>query len=177
MKITDTQRAVLGAAAQHPQKLLTSFPGNLKGGARGKVLTALRNAQLIEPCTLEPEVYVVTALGLNAIGISAQTPKIKREVTNHEGAKLEGTKLEGTKLEGTKLEGTKLEVTKQDLLIQLLKRAEGATLIQMSQATGWQVHTVRGAMAGTLKKKLRLNISSEKAPDADRIYRIATQSI
>lgn len=172
MKITDTQRAVLEAAAQHSQRLLTSFPGNLKGGARGKVLTALRNAQLIEPCTLEPEVYVVTALGLKAIGINDQAPKIKREVTKHEGAKLEGTKFEGTKFEGIKL-----EVTKQDLLIQLLKRAEGATLIQMSQATGWQVHTIRGAMAGALKKKLRLNISSEKAPGADRIYRIATQSI
>jgi hypothetical protein len=167
MKITDTQRAVLEAAAQHPQRLLTSFPGNLKGGARSKVLTALRNAQLIEPCTLEPEVYVVTALGLKAIGINDQAPKIKREVTKHEGAKLEGTKFEGIKL----------EVTKQDLLIQLLKRAEGATLIQMSQATGWQVHTIRGAMAGALKKKLRLNISSEKAPGADRIYRIATHSI
>lgn len=33
MKLTDTQRSLLEAAAKHPQKLLTDFPANLKGGA------------------------------------------------------------------------------------------------------------------------------------------------
>jgi ABC-type microcin C transport system duplicated ATPase subunit YejF len=49
MKLTDTQRALLEAAAKHPQKKLTNFPDTLKGGARIKVLTAMRNAQLLSP--------------------------------------------------------------------------------------------------------------------------------
>ena len=68
------------------------------------------------------------------------------------------------------------EGTKQAVLIELLTRAEGATLPQMTEATGWQVHTVRGAMAGALKKKLGLEITSEKLPGADRIYRITNQA-
>ena len=62
------------------------------------------------------------------------------------------------------------------MLIELLTRAEGATLPQMTEATGWQVHTVRGAMAGAIKKKLGLEITSEKQTGADRIYRITNQA-
>jgi hypothetical protein len=147
MKLTDTQRALLEAAAQHPQKKLINFPDTLKGGARIKVLTAMRNAQLIEASASEPEVYVATATGLEAIGITVQAPRAKREGT------------------------------KQAVLIELLRRAEGATLSQMTEATNWQVHTIRGAMAGALKKKLGLEITSEKQTGADRIYRITTKTV
>jgi hypothetical protein len=56
-------------------------------------------------------------------------------------------------------------------LIALLKRPEGATIEAMVGATGWQAHSVRGAMSGSLKKKLGLTITSEKT-EAGRIYRI-----
>ena len=146
MKLTETQRALLEAAAQHPQKKLINFPDTLKGGARIKVLTSMNNAELIEPSAAEPEVFVATTTGLQAIGITVQAPRAKREGT------------------------------KQAVLIELLTRAEGATLPQMTEATGWQVHTVRGAMAGSLKKKLSLEITSEKQPGSDRIYRITSQA-
>jgi hypothetical protein len=42
----------------------------------------------------------------------------------------------------------------------------------MTEVTGWQPHTVRGAMAGALKKKLGLNITSEKTDAQQRKYRI-----
>jgi hypothetical protein len=48
--------------------------------------------------------------------------------------------------------------TKQALLIELLKRPEGATVEQIAAATGWQHHTIRGAIAGALKKKRGLKI-------------------
>ena len=63
--------------------------------------------------------------------------------------------------------------TKQAMMIELLKRPGGATLAEIVEATGWQVHTVRGAMAGALKKKLGLTITSEKDEAKGRIYRIA----
>ena len=69
MKLTDTQRALLEAAAKHPQKKLTNFPDTLKGGARIKVLTAMRNSQLIAASASEPEVYVAKLLSLNTDGI------------------------------------------------------------------------------------------------------------
>jgi hypothetical protein len=64
------------------------------------------------------------------------------------------------------------EGTKQDLLIEMLKRPRGATIDEIVTAIGWQSHTVRGAMAGALKKKLSLNITSEKIETRGRVYRI-----
>ena len=49
------------------------------------------------------------------------------------------------------------------LLIGLLRQPEGATLAAMVTATGWQKHSVRGAMAGAIRKKLGLTVVSEKA--------------
>jgi len=66
----------------------------------------------------------------------------------------------------------------------MLKRHEGATIAQICEATGWQAHTVRGTFAGALKKKLGMNIVSEKiegsagTPGAgQRLYRIAEESM
>jgi hypothetical protein len=48
--------------------------------------------------------------------------------------------------------------TKQALMIDMLKRPEGATVEQIAAATGWQHHTIRGAISGALKKKLGLTV-------------------
>lgn len=50
---------------------------------------------------------------------------------------------------------------KQAQLIQLLSSASGATIPQMMQLTGWQAHTVRGAISGALRKRLGLNIQTQ----------------
>jgi hypothetical protein len=50
--------------------------------------------------------------------------------------------------------------TKQALMIELLKRPEGATVEQIAEATGWQKHTIRGAISGALKKKLGLTVEA-----------------
>ena len=65
------------------------------------------------------------------------------------------------------------EGTKQARMIAMLKRPEGATVEQIMHETGWLAHTCRGAMAGALKKKLGLTISSEKSEGQPRTYRIA----
>ena len=61
--------------------------------------------------------------------------------------------------------------TKLDALIALLQRPEGATMPAMIAATGWQAHSIRGAMAGALRKKGHA-ASSEKA-ESGRVWRIA----
>ena len=65
------------------------------------------------------------------------------------------------------------EGTKQAQLIDMLRRPEGATIAEIVKATGWLAHTVRGAMAGALKKKLGLEVTSEKIEGRGRTYRIA----
>ena len=63
--------------------------------------------------------------------------------------------------------------TKQARLIEMLKRKTGATIEEIVAAFGWQPHTVRGAIAGALKKKLGLKVDSEKVEGRGRVYRIA----
>jgi hypothetical protein len=63
--------------------------------------------------------------------------------------------------------------TKLAQLETLLRRPEGATVDQISASIGWQAHSVRGAMSGRLKKKQGLTITSDKAQDGQRVYRIA----
>jgi hypothetical protein len=62
--------------------------------------------------------------------------------------------------------------TKLATVIGLLRRAKGASIAEIMQATGWQAHSVRGAMSGALKTKLGLNVVSEVIADVRR-YRIA----
>jgi len=62
-------------------------------------------------------------------------------------------------------------VTKIDTVLSMLKRPDGADVHQLAEATGWQLHSVRGAISGHLKKKLGLTIKTEKV-DGRTLYRI-----
>ena len=62
------------------------------------------------------------------------------------------------------------KLSKLDLIVSLLTRPGGASLAELTTATGWQIHSVRGAIAGSLKKKGHV-IGSEKI-DSIRHYRI-----
>ncbi len=61
--------------------------------------------------------------------------------------------------------------TKQAQLVAMLQKPDGASLDEIVAATGWQAHTVRGAIAGALKKKLGLTVTSETIQERGRVYR------
>lgn len=63
-------------------------------------------------------------------------------------------------------------VTKRDNLLALLGRREGATVPEMMEASGWQQHSVRGFLAGTVKTRLGLALTSKKTAGEPRRYRI-----
>jgi hypothetical protein len=56
-------------------------------------------------------------------------------------------------------------------LVKLISAKKGASMEQMAKATGWQAHSVRGAISGTLKKRLGLTITSERI-NGVRVYRL-----
>ncbi len=66
-------------------------------------------------------------------------------------------------------------VTKHDRVLELLSQRNGATIPEMMGATGWQQHSVRGFLAGTVKKKLGFTLTSSKAAGELRRYRIETK--
>jgi hypothetical protein len=64
-------------------------------------------------------------------------------------------------------------VTKLSEAIGLMRRTEGANVGELMATTGWQAHSVRGAIAGAIKKKLRLAVSTEKVEGRGTVYLIA----
>ena len=61
--------------------------------------------------------------------------------------------------------------SKQARVIEILQSAGGTTIAAIMQATGWQQHSVRGFLAGVVRKKLKLKLESNKV-DGKRVYRI-----
>ena len=61
--------------------------------------------------------------------------------------------------------------SKQARVIEMLMKPEGATIGDIMKATDWQQHSVRGFFAGTIRKKLKLTLTSEAA-EAGRIYKV-----
>jgi hypothetical protein len=64
------------------------------------------------------------------------------------------------------------EGSKAAKVLDLLKRAEGATLTELMKATGWQAHSVRGFLSGTVGKKLGLAVASVKGENGERAYSV-----
>ena len=62
--------------------------------------------------------------------------------------------------------------SKQSRVIAMLQSPAGATIAAMMKATGWQQHSVRGFLAGVVRKRLKLKLGSKKV-DGNRVYQIA----
>jgi hypothetical protein len=158
-QLTATQQTILTHAHQHTAGKIEWFPENIKGGARQKVLDGLFNRALI---TKSASDWFIAAEGYDALGVP------RKGAINATTAETTATPAKTPRTR---------ENSKQAQMIELLKRPDGATLNQLVEVTGWQPHTVRGAMAGALKKKLSLNIVSEKTDGQERKYRITTTTV
>jgi hypothetical protein len=160
--LSATQTQVLQHAALTTEGRLLWFPENLKGGAKAKVLGSLSKRDLIT--SQGPDWFIATA-GYAALGLSRRAP-----VTL---AALDAVIANANANEQAAAEPTQRTPSKQAQVLALLQRDEGATLQQMCALTNWQAHTMRGALAGSFKKKLGLVITSSKDAGGERIYRLA----
>ena len=179
-KLSDTQLVFLSEAAQHPERAL-AIPDRLRGGALARVVGPLLAKGLVEavPHRGEMPVYkveqdrgrtalVITDAELLALGIE---PEPATEEASDAEVTEAGLLASADGKAADRLRRLRTG-TKQELLIAMLRRPEGATVPEVVAATGWQPHTVRGTIAGALKKKLGLKIASEKVEERGRVYRI-----
>ena len=157
MKLTDTQSAVLAAAAARPDSAILPLPPQLHGGAILKVCEALI-AKGLAVAISGSEKLIISDGGRQALGLAIEPS------SNAEDA--------STTVPSTKPPASRAN-TKQAQLIAMLKAPEGASIEEIVTTFGWQAHTVRGAIAGALKKKLGLQVESEGIQGRGRVYRIA----
>jgi hypothetical protein len=185
-KLSDTQAIILSAAAQREDRIALPLPESLRGGAATKVVGAMlakgfleevdANMRNGEPVWHETgdghgTTLVATDAGLAAIGIEPEDANTAAadatDAPTEESAPDAPTEPEAAPKTRTPREGTK-----QATLIAMLRAPDGATIEEIMAATGWQSHTVRGAMAGALKKKLGLEVTSEKVEGRGRTYKL-----
>ena len=93
--------------------------------------------------------------------------------TAPKGAKGAPKKAKATKAARTK-EGTSVprEFSKKAIVLEMLRRKEGATLAEIAKATDWQNHSIRGFISGTITKKMGLTVESTKNEQGERHYRV-----
>ncbi|HEV2515154.1 MAG TPA: DUF3489 domain-containing protein [Devosia sp.] len=63
--------------------------------------------------------------------------------------------------------------SKQDIVLGLLRRQDGASIADICEATGWQPHSARGFLSGALKRRLGIEVASEKNEAGERRYFVA----
>jgi DNA-binding MarR family transcriptional regulator len=189
--LNDTQLVILSAAARRQDGTVLPLPRSLKVNKAAattvlksllkKALVAERPAAADEAHWRETRgggrtVLVIADTGLQAIGVDMDRKTSKQSRSTRARPKQCSRRAErkssGAKPNGRTAPAAVRPGTKQALLIDLLKRKKGATIEKIVEATGWQSHTVRGTISGTLKKKLGLMVTSEKPDDGPRRYRI-----
>ena len=196
-QFSDTQLVILSTAVQRPDRCVLPLPDRLKGGAASKVVNSLIGKGLIEEVeakrgdliwrntgdghgvTLVATDGAFAALGIALASDPASAGRLA--VAVDDGEMIGGTPADQGAAavmvdDRARKDGAAPRTragSKQAKLIEMLKRPDGATIPEVVDALQWQAHTVRGAIAGALKKKLGLNVVSEKSERRGRIYRIA----
>lgn len=155
-KLTPTQSLLLRAAARRADGSVI-VPNTLRGGARAKTLAGLLRRGWIETVG---DGHALTNVGYAVIG--RQRPAPPNDVQPIDAAG-ELRLPEGV----TMRPGTKLAA-----LVIALRRPEGSAVAQICAATGWQPHTVRGAISGMLRKRLGLNVVLIRNISGERVYHI-----
>jgi Protein of unknown function (DUF3489) len=108
----------------------------------------------------------------------AEEPRVERVTRQNKpprSPESQDTRVAATKIPPQAEDPRGERATKQERMLTLLSQPAGVSIAEMMQATGWQQHSVRGFLAGTVKRKLRFSLTSSKPEDGVRRYRIETR--
>lgn len=179
---TETHRRILEAASRRSDLLALPLPDGLNGAVARTVVDKLlelgwleevpANTRNKKPLWRETQVQggltlVATEVGLAAIGID---PIVCRAVSR--ARRKVALSVSEDAPRPVSIRGG----TKQARLVEMLRRGEGASLPEICLATGWQAHSARGAISGTIRKKLGLQVEAVTEPERGRVYRIVGSS-
>ena len=171
-ELSDTHRVILANAAGRENLRVLPVPSTISDNlvAIDSAVTDLLGDGLLAeiPADLSDTIWCkrddaanttlrITELGLRAMGIS-QDDDVSQIGDHH----------------GTPLPEVPPVTSKLQAIVALMQRPQGATLEELASATGWQKHSVRGAISGALKKKHSYIISSTLVDGRGRVYRIET---
>jgi hypothetical protein len=180
VKLTDAQLVMMSAAAQRKDRCL-SAPATIKGAALGKVSAKLAKLGLAREIEAKPGAPTwrrddagqgfalkLTPAGLKAIAVDEVSPEaIEPDEAAQPQAKNRASSDEGSHpARVTPRDGSKLA-----LVIELLRRADGATIVDLTQAMGWLPHTTRAALTGLRKRGYA--VIRERIVAGDSVYRIS----
>jgi hypothetical protein len=179
VKLTDAQLVMMSAAVQRKDRCL-SAPSTIKGAALSKVSAKLAKLGLAREIEAKPGATIwrrdeagqgyalkLTAAGLKAIAVERSQDAIEPSEVPQPQAKNRVSPDEGHPGRvGAPRDGSKLA-----LVIEHLQRADGATIADLTQATGWLPHTTRAALTGLRKRGYA--VIRERIGAGDSVYRIS----
>jgi predicted transcriptional regulator len=154
-KLTDSQLVILSAAAKRETCAVLPLPKSLKlnQGALASIIKSLLTKDLIEKRPAGHDeahwredddgkriALFITNAGLEALGIGNQKNEALKVSKRARPAGARAGKAKG------------VERHKTDRILDLLKRANGASVDELQSFTGWQAHSIRGALSGLRKK-------------------------
>lgn len=170
IQLSNAQAIILSGACAREDGAIFPVNTDLKGGAVGNVCKSLLKHGLIEEISATdlntvyrhdeqrgPVTLRATPLAYSTLGITDRTDTQDEGLSEPEAIPRPVRRRSGTK---------------QEALIAMLRAPDGANIEEIGAALQWAPHTIRGAMAGALKKKLGLKVTSEKVEDRGRVYKL-----
>jgi Protein of unknown function (DUF3489) len=178
VKLPDTQLVMMRAAAQRKDRCL-SAPPTIEGAALIKVSAKLAKLGLAHEIEAKPGApiwrrddagqgyaFKLTAAGLKAIAVDEGA----QDATEHSDAQPKNGASPDEDGHPARVTAPR-DGSKLALVIELLRRADGATIVDLSQATGWLPHTTRAALTGLRKRGYA--VTRERIGAGNPVYRIS----
>lgn len=187
-RLTDIQLVLLSNAAKREDgailplpRLVTIAPGPLTRVLNGLLKKGLVQEQAAsadavawrEDAESGRRMLIIAPAGLDAIGVVEDTASQKTKT--RKAARTQSHKGTSKRQDPSAKKTMVRPGTKLAAIVELLRRNNGATIAEMVDATRWQQHSVRGAISGSLKKKLGLTVASEPVDGRGRVYRIVEE--